>query len=67
MKYKVTRTSEWDDRVQPCEGVVRVKVGDSTEWQIEINTLEELTAFIEKNGKVVLGNGWMEIYDDYRE
>lgn len=43
-------------------------------WSIEINTLEELTAFIDKYGSIVIRADWddpnakmIEIYDDYRE
>jgi len=37
------------------------------EVTIEIKTLEELMAFTQKWGECVVGNGHIEIYDDYRE
>lgn len=40
------------------------KIGEST---IEINSLNELMAFVEKHGQIVLLPGGIEIYDDWRE
>jgi hypothetical protein len=34
---------------------------------IEINTLEELMAFSQKFGELVISEGEIEIYDNYRE
>lgn len=35
--------------------------------EIEINSLEELIAFSEKYGRIILDDGTIEIYDDDRE
>jgi hypothetical protein len=37
------------------------------EPEIEINTLEELIAFRERFGELILTDGEIEIYDNYRE
>jgi hypothetical protein len=34
---------------------------------IEINSLEELIQFADKFGEIIVGNGSIEIYNDYRE
>jgi hypothetical protein len=39
----------------------------SGETEIEINTLEELINFSKEWGKLVVSEGELEIYDDYRE
>ena len=38
-----------------------------TEAFVEINSLEELLAFVAKYGLIVLSKNEIEIYDDYRE
>ena len=63
MRYKVTRTSDWADAEKPCEEAV--PIGDK--WYVDINSLEDLMAFIGRHGKVVVRSNWIEIYDDYRE
>jgi len=35
--------------------------------EIEINSLEELISFSNKFGEVIINDGSIEIYDDYRE
>ena len=45
---------------------------DIVDWTVEINSLDELNAFAEKYGELVIsiephGSPWIEIYDDYRE
>ena len=35
--------------------------------EIEINSLEELIQFANKFGEIIVGDGSIEIYDDYRE
>ena len=35
--------------------------------EIEINSLHELIQFVDKFGRVIVENGSMEIYNDYRE
>ena len=43
-----------------------VKQGQSFYPLIEINTLEELINFVREYGQIVLNDGEIEIYDDYR-
>ena len=49
---------------------------DDEVWVVEIETLERLLEFYEKNGTIIIDNPWerqekfeygIEIYDDYRE
>lgn len=35
--------------------------------EIEINSLEELIQFANKFGEIIVGDGSIEIYNDYRE
>ncbi len=35
--------------------------------EIEINTLEELIQFGNKHGEIIVSDGHIEIYDNYRE
>jgi len=123
MKFKVTRTSVWEDKSpckeaipvtseflrdirtfknkeewlskfprdaefdgEPCEfGVLdgrpfRILKRPCTDYVVEINTLDDLLGFIEKNGRIVIGGVGgksnpamdgvdyeIEIYDDWRE
>lgn len=67
MRYRVTRTSDFLHDHVPCEEAVQVEQGPYTVWEVEINSIDELTAFIGKYGMVVIGDGWLEIYDTYRE
>lgn len=38
-----------------------------SQYEIEINTLEELVRFTREYGEIVLDENYIEIYDDYRE
>lgn len=57
------------------EGYITRQVDDVTEWVVEMNTLEELNAFADKYGKIIISPigevddefPEIEIYDDYRE
>lgn len=56
------------------QGYITRKREDEMLWAIEINTIEELIAFHEKYGRLVIEESWnndkflqLEIYDDYRE
>ena len=73
------RWIEFDDRVVSGwideDGVAHRIIKETIEI-IEVNTLEELYAITKDNqGKIVFGtnkgrenvDGWIEIYDDYRE
>lgn len=86
MKFTVTRTSDRHNANKPCNNAVCVKpyeperfnghnYADSEgQWEIEINTLEDLLALIgETNHPIILdcdSNNKeydIEIYDDWRE
>lgn len=57
MKFYVTRTSLYDQRIPPCDGAVCL-TSNPTEydgvWEIEIASLDELWDFIDANGDVIL-------------
>jgi len=67
MKFTVTRTS--DSQAKPCDeaSIEGMDMWNEPIYWVEINTLEELMAFIAKYGRIVLYDGKIEIYDDYRE
>jgi len=85
MKYWVTRASESGyEENPPCENTFLIKKrqgwGDYDDeyeyfYGVEINTLEEMTDFINKYGKIVLFKTQeneinyprLQIYDTYRE
>ena len=69
MKFTIVRTSDYMG--QPCAGAV---MNAEREWEIEIETLDELITFARANGKIILRVSAsaaiapdIEIYDDYRE
>jgi hypothetical protein len=55
--------------VSPCMFILSTKQKLTKEISIEINSLEELMAFSEKWGELVISHNppGIEIYDDYRE
>ena len=73
MRFRIKRTS--DRKNCPCRESVFNR--ETQEYNIEINTLEELVAFSEKYGELILKDDnyygkekyipSIEIYDDYRE
>lgn len=110
MKFQVSRTSQFDSDVPPCEGATREMVPnydvrtfktfkeyddrlaafdgswlsrgtehkvlensisrrlhDVEVWTVTLTSLEQLMDFVGKYGTCVLGEGDIEIYDDYRE
>lgn len=82
MKFTIHRTSTWGGNEPPCEEAVMVKTENqrlncagkySIHYEIEINTLEELTELSKKYGQLILSenahnnNFFIEIYDDDRE
>lgn len=70
MKFRVTRTSSYAfDEEPPCEGASKALselYGDG-QWYIELKDLEALTEFLRRYGSCVISDGYIEIYDDYRE
>lgn len=75
--FTIKRTSYfWPYEKPPCEGCTKAEVREGnrivTVWVKEIETLEDLLAFIAKEDEDVVvslaGSGYsIEIYDDYRE
>ena len=51
----------------PCESPKNTFYIINDSAQIEINSLEELIAFVNKYGRIVLTNDSIEIYNSYRE
>jgi hypothetical protein len=72
MKYRVIRTSLWDNGL-PCSGATLEYVNGSFVHTITLNDLDALMAFVRENGKCIIFNSnpnllpTIEIYDDYRE
>ena len=71
MRFFVTRTSS-PLEYSPCENAYRgSKPLEKNDWFVNINTLEELIAFKNIHGKIILddfvSDPSIEIYDDYRE
>lgn len=74
MIFKINRVSDWRGEEKPCEKAKLVKpynpqdpLGQG-EWEIEINTLEELIALSdETNHALIVTDKEIEIYDDWRE
>lgn len=71
MKFKVVRSSDFGmgSCVAPCEEAVYT---GKDEWgvptyEVEVNTLEELMALVEKYGSFIVSRNELEIYDSYRE
>lgn len=76
MKFLVRKTSAfYCDETAPCEGAKGWIVRDieSEGWAIDIETIDDLMAFVDKNGDIVIQKDdaedfpWLEIYDTYRE
>jgi hypothetical protein len=71
MEFRVTRSSQLiDEKPRNVKGIY--EKGDN--WYIKINTLEELIAFENKYGNLIISKNYdnqeemqIEIYDDYRE
>lgn len=84
MRFQITRTSTGYYRQEkPCDGAFvykrergRLDDHDRLYWALEVNSLDELLKFIEKNGEPIIISGacdyydgllQIEIYDEYRE
>ena len=74
MRFRITRTSNYDD-AQPCEEAYTLSGEDDPserrcDWYIHIDTLGELLAFSQKYGELILNtlnDPSIEIYDTWRE
>lgn len=77
MKFLINRTSDWTSNPPPCEGAVLEGKIDETldlnEYSIEIGTIEELLALMDKVKQPLIidrtkdGVPLIEIYDTWRE
>lgn len=82
MRFKIERTSLYTNK-PPCEEAYTLPDEDEylpgfSKYYVDINTIEELLAFTDKYGRVVIDsqpsqvmksqpNPTIEIYDTYRE
>jgi hypothetical protein len=68
MKFKISRVSNhWGER-KPCPGAL-LSGGDSVigfEWEIEIDP-KDLFQFVKDNGRIILEEDEIIIYDDWVE
>jgi hypothetical protein len=72
MIYNISRTSDWFAEKRPCDGAYlhksgKLELGEVNEWNIAINTLQDLQNLIADVGRVIIDEENIEIYDDYRE
>lgn len=76
MIFRITKTSSYLHTVQPkpCENAKKIveidPVGhfEKIRWEVEINTLKELLDLLKEAGyELIISDGYIEIYDDYRE
>lgn len=79
MRFLITRTSDYGGKNPPCEGAIMLYKDEKSaecEWEIEINSLEELLQLSVKTVQPLIlfaqdydkGNvPELEIYDYYRE
>lgn len=71
MKFVVVKSSVWHWKCPPCKEAVYNE--EKKEWEINLNSLEEVLAFMELQGNPLiisdLGKNrfQIEIYDSYRE
>jgi hypothetical protein len=73
MRFSIDRATRiYEDNDKVCDGAIPSDNKPKYEWEkqdyyIEINTLEELIALVEKEGKIVLEKDSILIYDYYIE
>ena len=68
MKFEIHRTSDLFNEKSPCpEAILAGRKEWENKYEVELNTLEELMAFVSKYGLIVLSSSTIEIYDAYRE
>lgn len=76
MIFRITRTSDYwyTDQPKPCKNAKKIVEMDpvwhceNVHWDVEINTLEELLDLLKEEGhELIISDGYIEIYDDYRE
>lgn len=76
MTFRITKTSSYlhTDQPKPCKNAKKIveidPVGhfEKVRWEVEINTLKELLDLLKEAGyELIISDGYIEIYDDYRE
>lgn len=76
MIFRITKSSDYlhIDQPKPCKNAKKIveidPVGhfEKVRWEIEINTLEELLDLLkEADNELIISDGYIEIYDAYRE
>ena len=76
MIFQITKTSTYvhTDQSKPCKNAKKIVEIDPVwhckyiRWDVEINTLEELLDLLKEAGhKLIISDGYIEIYDAYRE
>lgn len=78
MTFRITKTSNHlhTDQPKPCKNAKKIVEMDSLwryeiirwEWEVEINTLEELLDLQKEVGEeLIISDEYIEIYDAYRE
>lgn len=76
MTFRIFKTSDYlhTDQSKPCKNAKKIVEMDSLSryeiirWEVEINTLEELLDLQKEVGEeLIISDGYIEIYDDYRE
>lgn len=75
MRYRITRTSDWDGKKQPCKNAYQKSGQDDWDnplWFVDVATIDDLQALMMETGcPIILFDGdygdEIEIYDDYRE
>lgn len=65
-KFNGTWLSKGSEHVETPDGISR-RVGDTLEWVVNIDSLEQLNEFVKKYGDCIISKDEIEIYDDYRE
>lgn len=63
MEFMITRTSLWTNNQKPYQKAYK----EGENWYIKINSLDELIELTRKEGKIIIDEDSLEIYDDYRE
>lgn len=76
MIFRIRKTSSYShiDQPKPCKNAKKIVEIDpvwhceTVRWDVEINTLEELLDLQKEVGEeLIISDGHIEIYDDYRE
>lgn len=77
MKFRIERTSDFNNEAPPCEGAYLDVKGcewENNKWAIDINSLEDLLNLTENEGRIIVfaphertdNYPAIEIYDDFR-